>query len=119
MIKTIVRVWGNTNLMLRIFCAIIIGSALALTCPGLSGISILGTLFVGALKAIAPVLVAVLVMASVAKARQGLGERFRVVIILYMASTLLAAIVAVFASCSPCSWHSPAFRGRRTPLREN
>ncbi len=84
--------------MLRIFCAIIIGSALALTCPGLSGISILGTLFVGALKAIAPVLVAVLVMASVAKARQGLGERFRVVIILYMASTLLAAIVAVFAS---------------------
>lgn len=98
MIKTIVRVWGNTNLMLRIFCAIIIGSALALTCPGLSGISILGTLFVGALKAIAPVLVAVLVMASVAKARQGLGERFRVVIILYMASTLLAAIVAVFAS---------------------
>ncbi len=98
MIKTIVRVWGNINLMLRIFCAIIIGSALALTCPGLSGISILGTLFVGALKAIAPVLVAVLVMASVAKARQGLGERFRVVIILYMASTLLAAIVAVFAS---------------------
>lgn len=98
MIKTIVRVWGNTNLMLRIFCAIIIGSALALTCPGLSGISILGTLFVGALKAIAPVLVAVLVMALVAKARQGLGERFRVVIILYMASTLLAAIVAVFAS---------------------
>lgn len=98
MIKTIVRVWGNTNLMLRIFCAIIIGSILALTCPGLSGISILGTLFVGALKAIAPVLVAVLVMASVAKARQGLGERFRVVIILYMASTLLAAIVAVFAS---------------------
>lgn len=98
MIKTIVRVWGNTNLMLRIFCAIIIGSVLALTCPGLSGISILGTLFVGALKAIAPVLVAVLVMASVAKARQGLGERFRVVIILYMASTLLAAIVAVFAS---------------------
>lgn len=98
MIKTIVRVWGNTNLMLRIFCAIIIGSVLALTCPGLSGISILGTLFVGALKAIAPVLVAVLVMASVAKARQGLGERFRVVIILYMASTLLAAVVAVFAS---------------------
>ncbi len=97
-LNTIAQVWVDTHLMLRIFCGIVIGSVLALTCPGVSGISILGTLFVGALKAIAPVLVAILVMASVAKARQGLGERFRTVIILYMASTLLAAVLAVFAS---------------------
>lgn len=95
---SILKAWRNTHLMLRIFCGIVIGSILALFCPGINGISILGTLFVGALKAVAPLLVAVLVIASVAKARQGLGERFRTVIILYMASTLIAAIVAVFAS---------------------
>lgn len=84
--------------MVRIFCGIVIGSILALVCPDVNGITILGTLFVGALKAVAPLLVAVLVIASVAKAREGLGERFRTVIILYMASTLIAAVVAVFAS---------------------
>ena len=97
-LMSILKAWRNIHLMLRIFCGIVIGSALALLCPGINAISILGTLFVGALKAVAPLLVAVLVIASVAKARQGLGERFRTVIILYMASTLIAAIVAVFAS---------------------
>ncbi|MCI6492104.1 MAG: serine/threonine transporter SstT [Prevotella sp.] len=97
-LKTVARAWRDVHLMARIFFAIIIGSILALTCPGINAISILGTLFVGALKAIAPVLVAVLVVSSVAKAREGLGSRFRTVIILYMASTLLAAVVAVMAS---------------------
>lgn len=97
-LSVIVNAWCSAHLMLRISCGIIIGSILAILCPGISGVSILGTLFVGALKAIAPVLVAVLVTASVAKAREGLGERFRTVIILYMASTLIASIVAVFAS---------------------
>lgn len=90
--------WRSIHLMVRIFCGIVIGSILALVCPDVNGITILGTLFVGALKAVAPLLVAVLVIASVAKAREGLGERFRTVIILYMASTLIAAVVAVFAS---------------------
>lgn len=98
LLLSVVRAYRSVHLMLRIFIAIVIGSILAILCPGVYGISILGTLFVGALKAIAPVLVAVLVMASVAKARKGLGERFRTVIILYMASTLLAAVLAVFAS---------------------
>ena len=97
-IVSILKAWRNIHLMLRIFCGIVIGSVLALCCPGINGITILGTLFVGALKAVAPLLVAVLVIASVAKAREGLGERFRTVIILYMASTLIAAVVAVFAS---------------------
>lgn len=97
-IKSILHAWRSIHLMVRIFCGIVIGSILALTCPDINGITILGTLFVGALKAVAPLLVAVLVIASVAKAREGLGERFRTVIILYMASTLIAAVVAVFAS---------------------
>jgi serine/threonine transporter len=58
----------------------------------------LGTLFVSALKAIAPVLVAVLVASSIANAKGNLGPRFRTVISLYLLSTLLAAVVAVVGS---------------------
>ena len=78
-LKAIIGAWQQTNLMLRIFVGIVAGSVLALTVPGISAISLLGDLFVGALKAMAPVLVAVLVTSSVATARAGLGSRFRTV----------------------------------------
>ena len=97
-LKTIIGAWQHTNLMLRIFIGIFIGSVLALTVPGISAVSLLGDLFVGALKAMAPVLVAVLVTSSVATARAGLGSRFRTVITLYMLTTLMAAVIAVVAS---------------------
>lgn len=84
--------------MIRIVIGITTGAVLALCCPGISGISMLGSLFVGALKSIAPILVGVLVISSVAKAGSGLGGRFKTVISLYMLSTLLAAVLAVFAS---------------------
>lgn len=98
LIKSILQKWQQTNLMLRILIGIIVGTALALTVPGYSGISMLGDLFVGALKGIAPVLVAVLVASSVATARNGLGSRFRTVILLYMLTTLMAAVMAVIVS---------------------
>ena len=97
-LKAIIGAWQQTNLMLRIFVGIVAGSVLALTVPGISAISLLGDLFVGALKAMAPVLVAVLVTSSVATARAGLGSRFRTVVTLYMLTTLMAAVVAVVAS---------------------
>jgi serine/threonine transporter len=97
-LKAILRFSQQSNLMLRILFGIIIGSVLALTLPGHNIISMLGDLFVGALKGIAPVLVAVLVTSSVATARNGLGSRFRTVILLYMLTTLMAAVIAVFAS---------------------
>jgi serine/threonine transporter len=81
------QAWQQSHLMLRILIGIVIGSILALTLPGVSPISILGDLFVGALKAMAPVLVAILVMASVAAAGKGLGNRFRLVITLYLLTT--------------------------------
>lgn len=90
--------WQKCNLMWRITAGIFIGATLALLLPDLNGIALLGTLFVGALKAVAPVLVFVLVMASVSKARAGLGSRFRKVILLYLATTLAAAVLAVLAS---------------------
>ena len=97
-IKSVLHRWSQTNLMLRIFAGILIGSVLALAVPGIGVISMLGDLFVGALKAMAPVLVAVLVTSSVATARAGIGTRFRTVITLYMLTTLMAAVVAVVAS---------------------
>ena len=96
--KSILEKWQQTNLMLRILAGIVIGSVLALTVPGISVVSMLGDLFVGALKAIAPVLVAVLVASSVATARAGLGNRFRTIIGLYIFTTLLAAVLAVVGS---------------------
>ena len=96
--KIILTKWQQTNLMLRILAGIIVGSVLALLMPGVAAITLLGDLFVGALKAMAPILVAVLVVSSVATARAGLGKRFRTVISFYLLTTLLAAITAVVAS---------------------
>lgn len=97
-LNDIVNLWNRTNLMFRIAAGIVLGAMLALVIPGYGGIGMLGTLFVGALKAIAPVLVFVLVVSSVARARAGLGSRFRKVVMLYMMTTLSAAMLAVFAS---------------------
>lgn len=92
------RAYTGTHLITRIFCGILLGAVLAILCPGINGISILGNLFVGALKSVAPILVAVLVTASVAQASGGLGKRFGIVIGLYISSTLIASLVAVLAS---------------------
>ena len=96
--RNLVKKWNDTSLILRIVIGLGIGIVLALTVPQASVISVFGTLFVGALKSIAPILVFVLVMSSLAQATEGIGKRFRTVIILYLTSTLLAAVVAVFAS---------------------
>ena len=97
-LQSILQAWQKSNLMLRILIGIIIGAVLALTIPGHSIIAILGDLFVGALKAMAPVLVAILVMSSVTTARNSIGSRFRTIILLYMLTTLMAAVIAVVGS---------------------
>lgn len=93
-----VKKWNDTSLIFRIVIGLIIGIILALAVPQATVISLFGTVFVGALKAIAPILVFVLVMSSLSQATEGIGKRFRTVIFLYMLSTLLAAVVAVLAS---------------------
>lgn len=96
--KSIVEKWNSISLILRILVGLIIGAILGVAIPGLPIIPVLGDVFVGALKAIAPVLVFVLVMSSLANASGGIGARFRTVIFLYMLSTLLAAVIAVLGS---------------------
>ncbi|MEE1308583.1 MAG: serine/threonine transporter SstT [Bacteroidaceae bacterium] len=94
----IIKACTRTSLILRILAGVVIGALLAVSLPGYNGMCILGDLFVGALKGIAPVLVAVLVASAIAKSGSGLSSRFNTVITLYLFTTLLAAIFAVLAS---------------------
>ena len=96
--KKFISLWTGSSLILKILCGLVIGAVLGLAFPNASAIGILGTMFIGALKAIAPLLVLLLVSCSIAKAGTGLGSRFRTVIVLYLASTLLAAVAAVLSS---------------------
>jgi len=96
--KKLVKVWTSTSAVLKIFIGLVLGAVLGLFVPQASAIGIMGSIFVGALKAIAPVLVATLVMSAISKAGRNIGKRFRTVIVLYLLSTLLAALVAVIGS---------------------
>jgi len=96
--KKLLKSYTSVSLMLRILIGLAIGTILGLTLPGWSGIGILGRIFVSALKGIAPVLVAVLVISSIAKAGKGLGRRFTTLISIYILSTFIAAVCAVVGS---------------------
>ena len=88
----------KTSLIMRIVIGLIVGIVLGIIWPGNSIVKLLGQVFLGALKSVAPILVFVLVISSLANAGAGIGKRFRTVIVLYLLSTLLAAFVAVVAS---------------------
>ena len=96
--KKLVTTYNQSSLILRITIGIVVGAVLGLLIPDASWISLFGDLFVGALKAVAPVLVAVLVASSLCQGGSRLDKRFGTVIFLYMLSTLLAAFVAVAVS---------------------
>ena len=93
--KKIVKFYVGTPLILRIAIGLVIGICLGLFVSEATFVAIFGDVFVGALKAIAPVLVFVLVIASLAKAGVGIGGRFKTVVFFYMLSTFLAAAIAV------------------------
>ncbi len=90
-----IRSYSKTNLILRIVIAMVIGAGLGLLVPGARWLKIPGTLFVSALKAVAPVLVFVLVISSLANGNKGFDRRFGFVIAEYLISTFIAALVAV------------------------
>ena len=94
----IIRKWTESSLILKILIGIVIGVALGVFAPGFKFIGFLGEVFVSALKAIAPILVFILVASALSKAKGGIGSRFRTVIILYLFSTFLSAMVAIIAS---------------------
>ena len=89
---------NGLSLPQRILIGLVIGTILGLVFPQASWIGILGSLFVGGLKAVAPLLVFLLVISSLARSQAGFDRRFGFVIFEYLLSTFLAAIVAVVAS---------------------
>lgn len=97
-LKKLCGAYNSTSLIVRICIGILIGTVLGAFLPKLSFIGILGDLFVGALKAIAPVLVFALISSSLVKGKTKFDRRFGMVILLYMISTLCAALIAVTVS---------------------
>ena len=97
--KNLYENWIKISLIKRIIIGLIVGIILVLVAPEkASGIIILGDLFVGALKAIAPILVFVLVMAAVLQHKKGQKSNMKLIIFLYLLGTFLAASVAVAGS---------------------
>lgn len=97
--KNLYESWIKISLIKRIIVGLIVGIILVLVAPEkASGITILGDLFVGALKAIAPILVFVLVMAAVLQHKKGQKSNMKLIIFLYLLGTFLAASVAVVGS---------------------
>lgn len=97
--KNLLNAWNRISLVKQIIIGLIIGIVLAVAFPTqLSGITILGSLFVGALKAVAPVLVLFLVMSAISQHQAGQKTNMKSIIILYLLGTLLAAMAAVIAS---------------------
>ena len=94
----LIQKWNRISLIKRIILGLILGVILGILIPSASVIGILGTLFVGALKALAPLLVFFLVMHSLARHKGGSGSNMKTVIVLYLAGTFLAALCAVVAS---------------------
>ncbi|WP_373600723.1 serine/threonine transporter SstT [Paraclostridium bifermentans] len=97
--KKIFNKWNQLSLVKRILIGLIIGIILALTIPDIaSPITILGSLFVGALKAVAPILVFFLVMSAISQHKSGKQTNMKSIILLYLLGTFLAGLVAVIAS---------------------
>ena len=94
----ILNIWNNLGLIHKIFIGMIVGVILALFVPKFTFISIIGNLFVGALKAIAPILVFFLVISALSKNRSSNSKNMKNIIILYIFGTLAAAITGTVAS---------------------
>ena len=91
--------WNKISLVKRILVGLIIGILLALTIPNVAKpIVIFGSLFVGALKSVAPILVFFLVISAICQHKQGQQTNMKSIIFLYLLGTFLAGLVAVIAS---------------------
>ena len=91
--------WIGISLIKRIIVGILLGMLLVTVAPEkASGVIILGDLFVGALKAIAPILVFFLVMAAVLQHKKGQKTNMKSIVVLYLLGTFLAAVVAVIGT---------------------
>lgn len=97
--RSLITMYQRIGLVPLIIIGLILGVLIGWLAPNIGiALGLLGTLFVGALKAVAPVLVFVLVMAAISQHRSGNEVFVKPVIIMYMVGTFLAALTAVVAS---------------------
>lgn len=98
MLHRIILTWKKTNLIKRISIGILCGALLAVLFPQASAIGLLGEIFVGGLKAIAPLLVFALVANALSQQKKGEKSNMKKVILLYLLGTFAAALVSVLVS---------------------
>lgn len=100
MLSSVITRYKSTNLIVQILIGIILGVIVGIFVPSLVDFtSLLGNFFIGALKAIAPILVFILVLSAISTREYGDGtKKIKKVIILYLIGTFLASVCAVIAS---------------------
>src|SRR5690606_28691875 len=113
----LMRLVNSTSLVSQILVGLVFGILLAMFMPEWAkAVGLLGSLFVGALKAVAPLLVFVLVMAAIIGHEQGQKTNIRPLLALYLFGTFAAALVAVIASfLFPTTLHLVANTADLTP----
>lgn len=93
------KMWNRLSLVKQILIGLVIGIILAAVFPAVAKpFVILGTLFVGALKGLAPILVFFLVMSAIAQHKSGQKTNMKSILGLYLLGTFAAGLVAVIAS---------------------
>lgn len=99
MFKSLISAISKVSLVKQILIGLVLGFIVALYAPDLaSQVALLGTLFVGALKAVAPLLVLVLIMSALSSHKQGVETNMKSIVFLYILGTFSAAFIAVVAS---------------------
>ncbi|ALB65399.1 serine/threonine transporter SstT [Cronobacter dublinensis] len=113
----LLRRLAQGSLVKQILVGLVLGILLAwVSKPAAIAVGLLGTLFVGALKAVAPVLVLMLVMASIANHKHGQKTNIRPILWLYLLGTFSAALTAVlFSFLFPSTLHLVAGATEITP----
>ncbi|MBU3160308.1 serine/threonine transporter SstT [Clostridium frigoris] len=97
--KNLFKKWSQISLVLRIIIGLVIGIILAFTIPQQAKfVIIFGSLFVGALKSIAPILVFFLIMSAISQHKSGHQTNMKSIIVLYLLGTFLAGLTAVVVS---------------------
>ena len=95
----VLNLLNRTSLVVQILIGLVAGIAVALLWPAAAlNLAFIGKVFVSALKAVAPILVFILVMASIANHKHGQETHIRPILVLYLFGTFAAAVVAVVAS---------------------
>lgn len=96
--RKLLHIWTSVSLVKRIAGGLILGIILGIFLPQATLLKMFGTLFVEALKSVAPLLVLLLVMSALAKQQEGQKTNIKGIVFLYLMGTFLSACVAVAAS---------------------